>query len=443
MTQEHFENEFLIVDLAGEPGCVLKMEVKATPKTVAEAHRNALSAVRKEVSLPGFRRGKVPESLLNTHFAKAIEQEWKDQTLNLSFQKTLDLTGKKPVRASAEKIKSTLKAFQGLNGPAEIYFEFEGFPTVPAFEMNALSLSIPASQEVSDTDVDETIEAARQSLSTWEEVEGKAAEKGDFIRLDMVETEGGETQIFQNRRLIIADKKMAPWLMEIVVGMQVGESREGVSIPDQSLDDNTIDKELKALFKPIRYRITLQKIEQPLLPELDDAFAQKLGAKDVAEMKATIRKQLQAQRDHERRVKLIEDLEEALFERHNFDLPRSLVHKDTLSFEQSKTQALRSQGNLSEAEVAEHKELIRTLAEKESRKRLALYYLMNEFNAKNNVHVSRNDLNAKLSQLLKHIPEDMVPQVLKSLNDDFYAAILSETVIEKGLDYIAEKLLAA
>ena len=443
MNPQHFENEFLSIDLTDEPGCVLKMEVKATPKTVAEAHRNALSAVRKEVSLPGFRKGKVPESLLNTHFAKAIDQEWKDQTLNLSFQKVLELTGKNPIRASADKIKSKLKTFNGLNSPAEIYFEFEGFPAVPAFEMNSLSLAVPSPKEVSDADVDEVIESARQSLGTWEKVEGRAAAKGDFIRLDMVEAEGDETAIFQDRRLIIADKKMAPWLMEIVVGMNTGESKEGVSVPDQSLDDNAIDKELKALFKPIRYRVTLQAIETPVLPELDDEFAKKLGATDVAQMKETIRKQISAQREHERRTKLIEALEEALFEKHNFDLPKSLVSKDTLSFEHSKTQALRSQGHLTDDEIKEHKELIRSLAEKESRKRLALYYLMNEFNTKNNVQVSRDDLNAKLSQLLSHIPQEMVPQVVKSLNDDFYAAILSETVIEKGLDYIAEKLLAA
>ena len=109
MALQHFENEFLTIDLVDEPGCVLKLDVIATPKTIAEAHKQAMTAVRKEVSLPGFRKGRVPEGLLNTHFAKAIEQEWKDHTLNISFQKALELTEKKPIKASADKIKSQIK----------------------------------------------------------------------------------------------------------------------------------------------------------------------------------------------------------------------------------------------------------------------------------------------------------------------------------------------
>lgn len=443
MTSKHFENEFLSVDLINEPGCLLKLDVKATPRTLAEAHKKALQSVRKEVSLPGFRKGRVPENLLYTHFSKAIEQEWKDTTLNLAFQKSLELTGKNPIRASADKIQSKLKSFKGHNEPAEIFFQFESFPTVPHLDVEQISLTVPEEKVVTEEDISDVIESARQSMATWEEVLDRPAQKGDFIRLDMQEASEAGTPIFSDRRLIIADKKMAPWLMDIVVGMNPGDSREGSSIPGQSLDNSTVEKELKALFKPISYRITLKAIEKPVLPDLDDEFAKRLGATDVPNMRETIGKQIKAQRQEERRTALIEALENALFEKHDFDLPLSLVKKDATSFENSKTQILRSQGHLNDQEINEHKALISELSEKESRKRLALYYLLNDFNAKNNVQVSKDDLNHKLSQLLSHIPQEMVPQVVKSLNDDFYAAILSETVIEKGLNYIAAKFLAA
>lgn len=443
MGPQHFENEFLIIDLTDEPGCILKMEVKATPKTVAEAHRKALQSVRKEVTLPGFRKGKVPEQLLYTHFAKAIDQEWRDNTLNLAFQKALELTGKNPIRASADKIQSKLKSFKGHNEPAEAFFQFESHPSVPSFDMADLNLDLPEEKPVTDEDINDVIESARHSMATWEEVTDRGAERGDFIRLDM--TQMGETDlpVFTDRRLIIKEKKMAPWLMDLVIGMRPGESREGTSVPDQSLDENILEKELKVLFKPIAYRITLKAIEKAVTPEVDDEFAKKLGATDVTHMRETIGKQLKAQRHAQRHTALIEKLEEALFDKHSFDMPASLVHKDAGSFEKSKQQTLRTQGNLTDSEVQQHKALIRELSEKESRKRLALYYLLNDFNTKHNVHVSREDLNAKMNQLLSHIPEEMIPQVVKNLNEDFYAAILSETVIEKGLEYIASKLLAA
>ncbi len=443
MALQHFDNEFITIDIGDEPGCLLKFEVIASPKTVEQAHIKALSAVRKEVSLPGFRKGRLPDSLLNTHFEKAIEQEWKDHLLNFSFQKALELTDKKPIKASADKIKSKIKSFKGHNESAELSFEFECFPSVPTFEITDLNLIIPEAKTVLDLDVEDVITTALHSASTWEEISDRPAEKGDFIRLDMFQLNEENTPVFSDRRLVITDKKMAPWLMSIVIGLKTGESLECGSVPSESLEKSTIDPELQSLFKPIPYRVTLKAIEKPVLPELDAEFAKKLGAADLDSMRAAMLKQLQAQKDYDHRNAVIEVIENTLFEKYIFDLPASLVTKDTISFENSKTQVLRIQGNLTEDEINEHKQLIHDLSLNESRKRLALYYLFNDFNLRHQIIVSNDDLNKKLSQLISHVPEEMISQVIKSLTEDFYGAILSETIIEKGLDYIAAKILAA
>ena len=358
----HFENEFLQVDLALEPGCVVKASVKALPPTVAEAHKQAINAVRKEVTLPGFRKGKVPENLLFTHFSKAIDQEWRDALLNLSFQKTMELTKKHPIRSSADKIQSKIISLKGPSEPAELSFQFESFPSVPSFELEKLTVSVPEYRDVSEEEIDEVIKTAGHSLATWEEITDHAAEKEDFIRLDMVELEDTETSVLTDRRLQVNDKNMALWLLDLVVGMKTGESREGLSVPEQSLD-KTIDQELKPLFKPMRYRITLKAIEKPVSPPVDEDFAKKLGAQNVAQMREVIGKQLKAKKEHERKTAVIEALEEALFEQYHFDLPASLVKNDTLSFARSKEQTLRAHGHLNDEELAKHRETILSLSE--------------------------------------------------------------------------------
>ena len=109
---------------------------------------------------------------------------------------------------------------------------------------------------------------------------------------------------------------MAEWMKKLVHGAKSGDVLEGVSEPDQ-----TGTEEEKATFKPKKVRLTIVKAEQPSLPPVDDAFAQKVGAPTVASMHESIDKLLNAQAEE----KMLEGQREQINE---FLMPRQQsIHK--------------------------------------------------------------------------------------------------------------------
>ncbi len=433
------ENELLSLSVIEEPGCSVRVDVKAQPKLVLKAHQKAIDNVRKQVSIPGFRKGRVPEGLLFTHFSTNIDREWRDVLLNDAFQSTVELLGKAPIRNAKDRVEARIKTISTQADPATLYFAYECYPIVPSFDADSIKVDLPPRKEVTDADVEATIEQARLAWAEWDEVKDRAVQEGDYVRLDLTEIEPYQTTLFSGRQLQAKEGKMADWLKALVIGTKPNESREGFSVPEQAFEEDDVEDELKALFKPARYRATVRSIETPTLPELNDDFAKKLGADNVQQMRERIKMRLIAQNEAKRHKAISDALEEAIFVQVPFELPKSLVNKDADAFENSKMQLLKTHGHLTEAEVRGHKAKLRQLSERDSQKRLALYYLLAEYNKKNGIEVSRKDMNDKLSQVLSHIPQEQLPTVVKNLTEEFYSAVMSETVIEKGLEHIASK----
>jgi hypothetical protein len=65
---------------------------------------------------------------------------------------------------------------------------------------------------------------------------------------------------------------------------------------------------------------------------------------------------------------------------------------------------------------------------------------MRQFNEEHKIQVSNDDLNREVTKLLQQFPQEMLPQIAKALNDDFYTAVLSEITVRKGLDHLLKKI---
>ncbi len=76
-------NENVRFSIHRKPACVVEFDVEATEKLVQTAHKKAIKAVCKEVTIPGFRKGKAPDALVVTKYEPAINKEW-EKSLRIS-----------------------------------------------------------------------------------------------------------------------------------------------------------------------------------------------------------------------------------------------------------------------------------------------------------------------------------------------------------------------
>src|SRR5262245_27713561 len=107
---QQFQNDRVRVEVRRRPGCIARLAVEMTPEAVKNAYEKAVRAIKKEVSIPGFRKGKVPEDIVKHNFSSAIAKEHKDTVLQLAFTESLALTGLKPFSKNS-LLRSELKKY--------------------------------------------------------------------------------------------------------------------------------------------------------------------------------------------------------------------------------------------------------------------------------------------------------------------------------------------
>ncbi|MDR3624754.1 MAG: trigger factor [Chlamydiales bacterium] len=433
---KQFENSNVKIEAIIEPGCQVKLSVHVNKEFVSKSYQEALHRVKKEISLPGFRKGKAPDTLIITHYSKAVDNEWRDVLLNNTFHESLQITSYAPLKASAKSIKSHIKELKSSKDEASISYEFESVPVAPSIDHASLSLQDMPLEKIEKDAVHERIEEARLSLATWEDVQDRCVQEEDFVRLDLSEIKDGqEHPDFTDQRFQVTEKKMAPWLQALVIGMNSGDSKEGMSSPEEAF----IDEEAKAAFKSSLFKVTVNKIEKPVLADLDDAFAKRLGVQTMDDVHHAIKQQLEHSAKTEQRHKQQKALEETLVSTYSFDLPKSLLEHDSNMLAQQEMNRLKQEG-LSSDELSQKSTEIKEKALQDTKNRLMLYYLLRKYNAEHHVNVTNEDLNFELNKILQQFPKEMLPQIAKSLNEEIYTAILAEVVVKKGLEHLLTHL---
>ena len=130
-------------------------------------------------------------------------------------------------------------------------------------------------------------------------------------------------QVFNGARFEYNEGKMAQWMQDLVKGKKAGESVEGVSKPDENAT-----KEDKENFKEKKILIRVVSIESRTLPPVDDSLAEKVGAKDLATMKANLKTLTENKDKRVAMEKYRSEIEKQLIENVVFEVPAALLEKE-------------------------------------------------------------------------------------------------------------------
>ena len=313
--------------------CKRKLQVEEGPDVVRAAWQKAFSRVQKEARLPGFRKGKVPSSMIKLHFADEVRQEVARRLIPEIYRQALAETQIKPVEEPDLQQVS-------LEEDAPLKFEalVEIKPAITLGQYTGLSVK-HTPKPFEEREVDETLEHLREQHAEFRTVE-RAADPGDLVLMDYTLTpEGLEPRSEKGYGFVIGSGGVMPEIEEAVIGLSAGGERTvNVRFPDTHQMESMRGKAGVA-------QVKVNEVKEKILPALDDELAKTVGQVDTLDaLKAEARKGLQTRRESENRRALEEAVTDALLAIHPIEVPEALVLRQVGHLIEHTKERMRRQG---------------------------------------------------------------------------------------------------
>lgn len=401
---------------------------------LAAAEKVALTKLARDIKVPGFRKGKVPASVAEKHINPNALQE---QTLENALSKAVAEAFINEKLQALDRPQVEVKKF--VPGK-ELEFTAETEIVPPVKLGNYKKLKAKKSViKVDSKEVDEIIERIRQNYVEKSEVK-RAAKNGDeaiidFIgKKDGVAFDGGSAKGYE---LKLGGKQFIPGFEEGIIGHKAGDEFDlNLKFPEDYHAENLAGSE-------VIFTVTLHKVNELKLPELNDEFAAKCGPfTEVKELKADIKREVTAQKEREANERLKDDLVGELTESSKVALPELLIEDQIRSIEQDLMQNLSYRGLTLESYLKTQgfkdkgdwqKKEARPAAEKRVKAGLVLAELSKELK----IEVSHDELDAQISAFKQQYGKDE-KTAAQFDNPEVHRNIANRMITDKTVDKLVE-----
>ncbi|MEB3324981.1 MAG: trigger factor [Cyanobacteriota bacterium] len=371
----------LKVSTHARPGSRLALEVAIPGGRCQASYDAAMDKLSRSVKLPGFRKGKVPRSVLIQQLgalrirATALEELVESVCRDALAQEQIAALGRPELQEGFEAVLDRFSPGSELVLTLEM--DVEPSPTLKATK----GLKAEATQVAFDpAKVEELLEQSRRQLAALVPVKGRPAAMGDVARVSFSGVfadsgepiEGGSSE---GMEVELEEGRMIPGFVEGIVGMEVEATGEVTCSFPESYPQQ------EAAGRPATFTITLVDLKTRELPELDDAFAQQASDKSsLAELRADLEARLKEDAERRHQANRQEALLEALVEQLEVELPETLIQQEMRNLVEQTASQIAQQGM--DVKKVFTAEVVRSLmdtsrpeAEKRLRRSLALQAL--------------------------------------------------------------------
>ena len=321
------------VDVEEIGACKRRLQVEETPEVVQQAWERAFTRVQREARLPGFRKGKVPRSMIKLHFADDVRQEVARHLIPEVYRQALAETQLKPVE-EPDVQEVTLEESAPLKFSAVVEIK----PDIALDHYTGLAVQ-HTPKPLTDGEVDETLEQLREQHAEYRAVE-RPAGPGDLVLVDYtLHPEGMEPRSETGYGLVVGSGSVMPEIDEAVVGLGPGGTRQ----TRVRFSDDHRNEALRGVAADAEVKVT--EVKEKVLPPLDDDFAKTVGEFETLEaLRAEIRSGLEKRREQENRRSLENAVLDAALKEHTFDVPEALVLRQVGHQIEHVRQQMRRQG---------------------------------------------------------------------------------------------------
>ena len=407
------------IEVQSKKGLRTILSVIVDKKIIQTKIDERLAELQKEVSLKGFRPGKVPSSVIKSQFGKSIYGEVIDKVLRETSTKAI--SEKKLKIAGQPKID--LKQF-GEGKDLNYEIQIDCLPNIklkPLDGFKGIQYKLKVDKKIID---DKIKEISNQNKKFEDKKDNEKAIKGDQVifdysaSIDEKKFEGSEGKGVQ---IELGKDLFLKGFDDQLSGVKKGETKTVITL----LPPNHPKKELAN--KKTKFDCKILNVKKAIENKIDDKFAQMMGAKNIDDLKNLIEKQISNQYLQVLNSITKKEILDKIEKTYEVDLPTSLV--------QSEIELMTR--NLKPEDKEKHTENNEKLA----KSRIKLGLVLNELGEKNNLKVSDEEVRAEIQKQIKGMPgqEKMVldyyqknPSASQSLKGSLYE--------EKIIDMIKSKI---
>ena len=410
-----------------------KLVIEVPAEELEKALQAAYNKNKSKISIPGFRKGKVPRQMVEKMYGPGFfYEDAANMLIPVEYEKAADECGLELVSRPVIDIEQIEKG-----KPFIFTAEVAVKPEVTLGEYKGLEVA-KTDVEVSDEEVAAELEKEREKNARTISVEDRAVENGDMIMLDFegfvngVAFDGGKGE---NYPLTIGSNAFIPGFEEQLVGAKIGEDVEvNVTFPEEYQAP-----ELAGCAATFKCKVNEIKVKE--LPELDDDFAQDVSKFDtLAEYKEDVKAKLAANKaDAAKRAK--EDaVIEKIIENAQMDIPEAMIDTQARQLVDEFAQRIQSQGLSFEQYLQFTGMTLDTALEQmkpNAVKRIQSRLVLEAVVKAENIEVSEEDVKAEIAKMAETYKMD-VEKLTDMMGDEEKKQMKMDMAIEKAVELVTE-----
>ncbi len=425
------------------PECTRQVDVEVPAEEVSRMFASVVKRYRRSARIPGFRAGKVPETVIRKKFADSIRQDVLEEILPVQFRTAIEKQGIQPV---SQPQVTSLHLADG--EPMRFQAAFEVLPDIDIAGYDQVKADRPQT-DLEDAEFEAELNQARESHSTMEPVEeDRPLADGDFAQIrftglvhseDSAEAEGEAARPIEgdDATVEIGGTNTVEAFTSALRGAKTGQQMQfEVSYPE-----DFTEKRLAG--KTVAYDVEVKGIRKKILPELDDAFAKQLGEYETID---AFKEKLREHMANDKRRRLESEAKDkmvgAFVERFQFPVPESLLQQQIDARLDRGLRALAAQGMSTDQMRNLDFPRLRAAQRDQALNELRGSLILDRIAAVENVEVTEEEFEVQL-QLLAYQAREPLEALRKRLTEDGGLTRIREQLRrEKTADQLFNKLAA-
>ena len=291
-----------------------RLQIEIPAETIESEIRESLEKLRRRTTLPGFRTGKAPLSLIEKKFGKEVESDVLDRIIPRGYMDALKEADITPIGGPVLENKVDFKR----SAPVSLTFTVEIMPKIEDLSYENIKVKDVA-VAVDDSEIESVLKRQQEEKATYEPSDGPVG-TGDLVVMDYSSPDDGveaKDQVFK-----VGGNMFPEDFSQKMVGKNKGEEFVAeTSFPESHPSEKFAGKRLSL-------KVVVKDIKKANLPAVDDELAKDTGFESLDEMKKHVSEEiLKAKKSEVAKIQKAEIIRK-LVESHEFDLPDSLVEQE-------------------------------------------------------------------------------------------------------------------
>lgn len=412
-----------------------KLTIEVSADKVEKAIQAAYLKEKSKISLPGFRKGKVPRQMIEKMYGAAIfYEDAANRLIQENYGPAVEESGVDVVSRPTIDITQIEKG-QPFIFTAEVAVK----PEVKLGKYMGVTVT-KIDTSVSDEEVDAAVEEERNHNARTVTVQDRAIQDGDTAVIDFegfvdgVAFEGGKAE---NHSLVIGSHSFIDTFEEQLIGKNTGDETEvNVTFPEEYQAEELAGK-------PALFKVKIHEIKVKELPELDDEFAQDVSEFDtLAEYREDVRKKLGETKEEEARRTKEDEAIKKIVDKSSMEIPEAMIETQVEVMVEEFAQRISQQGlsfeqymQFSGMTMAKMKEQVKP----EALSRIQSSLVLEEIAKAEDIQVSDEDVAAEIEKMAKAYGME-AEKVSEFLGDAQKESMKKDISVQKAVKLVMENV---